>query len=236
MKRSPVASLLGLVFLVGSSGVAIAKDEDSPVPVQQASYHVRLFWNDYVTVLRIFIPPQRVTNYHIHDHDLITVVVEEHPSEAFSQKLGAESGKPRGAVLGQVDYNSYFTRPVTHRTHNPGSIPIHVVGVQLNGEKPYGFSPESRDDKTYPVLVDNDRSRIWRLSLKPGDSAAAFTQAAPGVRVIVHGGEITETEPGKTPRAKMLRVGDVFWQEPGATREVKNIGTSLVEYVEVELK
>jgi quercetin dioxygenase-like cupin family protein len=222
-------------MLIASTAVLGAED-DTPVPVVGASYHVPLFKNDYVTVLRIFIPSRRVTNYHIHDHDLITVVVEEHPPEAFSQKLGAESGKPRGAVLGQVDYNPYSTRPVTHRTHNPGTLPIHVVGVQLNGGTPYGFAPESRDAGSYPVLVDNERARVWRLSLAPGLSAPSFSQTAPGVRVVVHGGEITETSPGQKPRSMWLRVGEVLWEEPGATRAVRNIGTTPVEFVEIELK
>jgi mannose-6-phosphate isomerase-like protein (cupin superfamily) len=235
MRNVLAACTLFCIFGFGSA-TSIAVEEEAPVPVQNASYHVPLFKNEYVTVLRIFIPSQRVTNYHVHDHDLITVVVEEHPPEAFSQKLGAESGKPRGAVLGQVDYNPYLTRPVTHRTHNPGSIPVHVLGVQLNGEKPYGFSPESRDSNAYAQLVDNDRARVWRLSLKPGQSAPAFSQTAPGVRVVVHGGEITETAPGHNPRAMMLRVGDAFWQDSGATRSVQNIGTTPVEFVEIELK
>jgi quercetin dioxygenase-like cupin family protein len=225
-----------LVFLVIGLNAGYAAAEDAPVPVQSASYHVPMFRNEYITVLRIFIPSHRVTNYHVHDHDLVTVVVEEHPPEAYSQKLGADSGHPRGAVLGQVDYNPYSTRPVTHRTLNPGTIPVHVVGVQLNGDKPYGFTPETRDTASYTQLFDNERARAWRLTLPPGKAAPAITQAAPGVRVIVHGGEIAESVPGKGDRAMMLRLGDVFWQEPGATRAVRNIGDTPVELVEIELK
>src|ERR1700730_11058143 len=92
-----------IIGLLATPPIALAADEaDAPVPVQSASYHVPLFRNEYVTFLRVYIPAHRETNYHIHNHDLITVVVEEHPPEAYSQKLGADSGHPRGAVLGQV--------------------------------------------------------------------------------------------------------------------------------------
>jgi hypothetical protein len=33
-----------------------------------------------------------------------------------------------------------------------------------------------------------------------------------------------------------LRLGDFYWQEPGAARTVRNIGTTRVELVEFELK
>jgi hypothetical protein len=34
----------------------------------------------------------------------------------------------------------------------------------------------------------------------------------------------------------MLRLGDFYWQAPGATRTVRNIGASKVELVEIEFK
>jgi quercetin dioxygenase-like cupin family protein len=216
--------------------VMAADQEDVPVPVQSASYHVPLFRNEYVTLLRVYIPAHRTTNYHIHDHDLITVVVEEHPEKSHSQRLGAEPNVPRGAKLGMVDYNAYFTRPVTHRTINPDEIPVHVAGVMMNSEKAYGFTPKARDPASYTQLFDNERARGWRLVLAPGQTAPPITQAAPGVRIIVHGGEIAEIVPGLRDRAMMLRLGDFYWQEPGATRAVRNIGDTPVEYVEIELK
>ena len=226
-----------LIGLLAVAPIALgANADDTPVPVQFASYHVPLFRNDYATLLRIYIPGHRETNYHIHDHDLITVVVEEHPEHSYSQKLGTDSGRPRGAKLGQVDYNPYFAHPVTHRTINPDTIPVHVAGVQLNSEKPYGFTPEVRDVAGYTQLIDNERIRAWRLTLAPGQTAAAITQTAPGVRIIVHGGEISELVPSKRDRSMMLRIGDFLWQEPGMTRAVRNIGDTPIEFVEIELK
>jgi hypothetical protein len=33
-----------------------------------------------------------------------------------------------------------------------------------------------------------------------------------------------------------LRLGDFYWQEPGVTRTVRNIGTTRIQLVEIELK
>ena len=72
--------------------------------------------------------------------------------------------------------------------------------------------------------------------LEPGQSAPAITQSAPGVRVIIEGGEIVESVPGKPERAKAPRSGEFFWQDAGVTRAVRNVGSTRIEIVELELK
>ena len=56
------------------------------------------------------------------------------------------------------------------------------------------------------------------------------------MRVVVAGGRIAEMSPEGRERDKMLIKRDFFWQDPGETRAVRNIGTSRVEIVEFELK
>ena len=70
----------------------------------------------------------------------------------------------------------------------------------------------------------------------PGQTAGAITQKAPGLRVVVDGGEIAEVIQGEPDRGQMLRLGDFYWQEPGATRAVRNIGATRINVVEIEIK
>ena len=93
-----------------------------------------------------------------------------------------------------------------------------------------------REGPGYAQILDNERVRAWRSMLEPGQTATAITQKAPGLRVIIDGGEIAESVPGEPDRGMMLRLGDFYWQEPGATRAVRNIGSTRVELVEFELK
>jgi len=86
------------------------------------------------------------------------------------------------------------------------------------------------------VILDNERVRVWRLALEPGQAAPAVTQTAPGVRVVIDGGELVESVPGKPDRAKAPRSGEFFWQDAGQTRAVRNVGTTRIELVELELK
>ena len=76
--------------------------------------------------------------------------------------------------------------------------------------------------------------RGWRLVLEPGQSAAAITQTAPGIRIVLDGGELVESVPGHADRGWMLGSGEFYWQEPGVTRGLRNIGTTRI--VEFEIK
>ena len=92
------------------------------------------------------------------------------------------------------------------------------------------------DSAAYTQIMDNERVRGWRLVLAPGQSTSAISQSAPGLRIVIDGGEIVENVPGQPDRSMWLRTGEFFWQDAGITRAVRNAGTSRVELVEFELK
>jgi hypothetical protein len=164
-------------------------------------------------------------------------VVEDYPPEAYSQPLGGPPGQPRRPARGEVSYVSYFNQPpVTHQAVNPGTLPMRQICAELNRDKPYGFTPQARDVAGYTQKLDNDRVRAWTLMLAPGQTAPAITQQAPGMRVVVQGGDIAEIVPGKGDRGMWLRTGNFYWQDAGATRAVRNVGTTTVEIVEFEVK
>ncbi len=215
-----------------------ATQETAPpvIPVDQSSYHVPSFRNEYLTVLRVYIPGKRTTDYHTHSHDQLCVVVEDYPPEAYSQPLGGPPGQPRGAARGEASFIAYFNKHYTHRALNPGALPRHSVCTELVGPKPFGFTAATRNVPGYTQLIDNERMRVWRVILEPGQSVPAITQGAPGMRIVVKGGEIAEVLPDRRERSMMLGLGEFYWQETGATRALRNIGTTTVELVEFELR
>ena len=56
------------------------------------------------------------------------------------------------------------------------------------------------------------------------------------MRVVVDGGELVEIVPGAPDRAMAPRHGEIYWQEAGTTRAVRNVGTTRIDLVELELK
>jgi hypothetical protein len=221
-----------LIFALAAP--VVLAQEAPPVAVDKASYHVPAFRNELVAVTNVYIPPGRQAGYHIHSLDQLSVVVED--ADQAGQELGGQPYPPRRTPRGNVGYTAFSKKPMTHRVHNQGSTPFHNVVTSILYPTPGRFTAGSRDEApAYKQVIDNERIRVWRLILEPGEAAAEIIQKAPGLRIVVNGGEIVEIVPGQPEQAMSFKLGEFYWKEPG-TRAVKNVGTTRVELVEYELK
>jgi len=200
--------------------------------VENTSYHVPAFDNYLVTVLNVYIPPHRESGYHLHSIDSIGILISD--TERTSQVLGAEPTvtAPRGR--GSVSFTGYASNHLIHNVAVTGDSPFHNIVLELN-EPARGFRVGARG-QGYTQIFDNERVRAWRLVLEPGETAPVITQSAPGMRVVIEGGELVELVPDSYERAMAPRSGEFFWQDAGGTRAVRNVGTTRIELIELELK
>ncbi|HEX5280716.1 MAG TPA: hypothetical protein VFW28_11625, partial [Micropepsaceae bacterium] len=144
---------------------------------------------------------------------------------------------PQRGQPGRASYADYRNESKTHKAVNVGTTVFHNISFIFNSPTPWHFTPGTRDGKAgYTQIMDNERVRGWRLVLEPGQSAGEITQGAPGIRVVVQGGDIVERVPGRPDRPMQPHTGEFFWQDAPVSREVRNIGTTRVELVEFELK
>jgi hypothetical protein len=216
---------------------AMAQNEERGVPIEKASYHLPVFRNEYVTLLNVYVPPQRNTGYHTHSGDSVSVNIED--ADMTNQDLGQQQpGPAQRGQRGRATFTAYSKQgPRTHKASNVGATPFHNVSFIFTYAQPGRFMPSSRADVSgYAQIMDNERVRGWRLVLEPGQSVAAITQQAPGIRIVVGGGELVESVPGQPERGMSPKAGEFYWQEPGVTRAVRNSGTTRLEVVEFELK
>jgi len=214
----------------------LAQTVEAPVvvPVKKAPFHLPVFSNQLVSLLNVTIPPGRTSGYHRHETDGVFVIVEA--ARTKSQVLGAELVDGHLAA-GTVLYVGYTGAPGTHQVTNVDATPYHVVGFEIIYPEPGRFSPSTRSEApVYKSVLDNERVRGWRLVLEPGQSASTITTKAPGIRVVMRGGDLVEIEPGQPDRGMSLKVADFMWQEANVTRAVRNAGTSPIELLEFELK
>lgn len=230
MARRLLCSLLVLTY---ASLAAAQNGTPTVVPVEAAPYHVPVFSNELVTVLNVLIPSQRSSGYHRHSLDTIAVLMSD--SARTNQTLGAEPIPSQARPRGTVSFTPYARDPLVHSGTVQGESPFHNIVVELLYPSAGRFSPGMRG-QGYTQELDNERVRAWRLVLEPGQAAPAITQGAPGVRVVVEGGELVESVPGAPDRAMAPRHGELYWQEAGTTRAVRNVGSTRIELVELELK
>jgi len=222
------------------SQAVLAEDKEKAVPIEKAPFHLPVFKNEYVTVLKIDVPPHRNTGFHTHTTDSVSVNIEA--ADMANELPGEKQTPPQHSKRGQANFTAYSKQPPrTHKASNLGETPFHNVSLLFNQPQPGRFTPSSRAGVAgYTQIMDNERVRGWRLVLDPGQTAGVFTQTAPGVRIVLDGGEIAEIVPGQPERGMNLRLGEFYWQDPGAasgiTRAVRNTGTTRLEYIEFELK
>ena len=170
---------------------AAAQVEHPPVPVEKAAYHWPVFSNEHVMVLRVYFPPGQRLEL-------------PHPLARSDQRAGRGrrergSGAGRGAdparpgTKGQVSFTAYSKKTFIHKSTNTAATPYQNIVIALLKPKPAGLAPAARPEG-YTQVFDNERARGWKLALEPGQSVGPITQSAPGLRVIIDGGEIAEFE------------------------------------------
>jgi len=233
---SVAASALAFVCLLAPAFAQVeGATETAAVPIEKAPFHLPVFKNEYVTLLKIDVPPHRNTGFHTHTADSVSVNVED--ADMANQLPGEKQTPPQHSKRGQANFAAYSKAPPrTHKASNMGETPFHNVSFIFNYAQPGRFTPSTRAANGYTQIMDNERVRGWRLVLAPGETAGAITQTAPGLRIVLDGGEIAELVPGQPERGMNLRMGEFYWQDPGTTRAVRNTGTARLELVEFELK
>ena len=233
MNRYACAVVTGLLLV---SSAAARADDERPVPILQAPYHLPVFRNEYITLLDVNVPPGKTTGYHIHTGDSVSVNIGA--ADMTNQDFGSDKvSAPQRGQPGRASYADYRKESKTHKAVNVGTTTFHNISFIFNSPTPLHFTPGTRDGKAgYTEIMDNERVRGWRLVLEPGQTAGEITQSAPGIRIVVQGGDIMERVPGRPDRPMQPHTGEFFWQDAPITREVRNIGTTRVELVEFELK
>jgi hypothetical protein len=214
---------------------AIAQVAEEVVPVSLESRHHERFKNEYLRVIKVIIDPGDATLFHTHELDL-----------AFAVIRGAEiknevPNNPEAAIIrldtGAARYSNYQGKPYIHRVTNRSSEPYWLIAFEIELPEPGKFGTSDRSGApAYVSELDNNRLRIWRLKLGPGQSAPPIVKSGPGLRVLLSGDQVTETVVDAPARDLPIRRGGFEWQPPGPRHAVKNTGQSPLELVEFELK
>ena len=224
-----------VVCLLAPIHPMLAQDEGKPVPVEKAAYHWPIFSNDYIMMLRVYMRPGKGSNFHIHSIDQISILVEAGANEG--QVFGkAEKIPAKAGTRGSVGFTPFSKKTFIHRSTNTADGPFNNLVIALLKPAPAASRRRRATFRATGSCSTTSACARWRLQLQPGETAGPITQTAPGLRVIIDGDELVEIIKGEMDRPLALRSGDFYWQEPGATRAIRNSGTTAINLVEFELK
>jgi quercetin dioxygenase-like cupin family protein len=185
------------------------------------------FENAYVRVFDVTVPPRDQTLFHLHANDYVFVTLGD--AQLKSQVLGGPE-----TDLPLKDGEVRFAKgPLTHRVTNVGSRPFHNVTVEiLSSPGVRGDAPSPVPVPGHTVVLENDRVRVERLVLEPGQTTGMHTHTLSGLGIAVSPGTVVMTQAGQA-RTVHFNPGDFEWHGP-TVHSLTNAGQSRFEAVEIE--
>jgi quercetin dioxygenase-like cupin family protein len=89
------------------------------------------------------------------------------------------------------------------------------------------------------LLLENDRVRVWSLTLEPGQSTPVHTHQLDEIVICLESGRIRIIKPGPEVEGETIqpKFGDVFMPKvKGVTHVLTNAGETRYRQISIELK
>jgi len=193
-------------FAVFTLTLSALAQQPAAIPVDQEPHHRVIFKNDFVRVIDATFPAGYVTLNHAHDVDNVAVTIS--------------TGREGTASPGTVGRAGFTRGGYAHTVTNSGPAIMRFIAVEiLKSDRP--GSPTARLEG-HALETENDRTRIYRVKLAPGESMPSHTHAAGWIEVTVTGGS---------------GPGSVVWHAAGSASPLRVVaGSAPLEIVEIEPK
>ena len=224
------SNIVGVVICLFALVISLAAQ--TAVPIEKEPMHRLKFENKFVRLFDILIPAGKTTIFHTHVYDGVGVRISN--AEMLEEFAGGEK-KKFVAKRGVATFGS--GPPFSHMVLNTGTSDFRNIFIELLPQK------ESASTSVLPalsdghvILIDNPRVRVNRLVLKPGESSKLHVHTRNGLGIIVYDANVEIANQGALAKAINVKAGDFVWQTAGTTHLIKNIGSSIFEAIDIELK
>jgi quercetin dioxygenase-like cupin family protein len=209
-------------------GLPQSNSPQNPVEISGEPRHHPKFENEYVRIWDVTVPAGDTTLWHAHRND--NVVVSFSDVRLHIETLG------RDPVEGPWKFGEVrFTKATyIHRAMNVGTTTFHNFTIELL--KAPGGANLTKEAGREPVL-ENERVRVFRVTLEPGQSTPMHTHEVPLLAVALTAGDLEFTTKGKEKPDRVSRpLGDITWRPGAVTHAVKNVGKTRYEGLDIEFK
>jgi quercetin dioxygenase-like cupin family protein len=208
----------------------LSTNAQSPVPVTNEPRHHLKFENEYVRVFDVFVPAGDSTLFHTHSNDYVYVTIGD-----ANLKAEVMGSSPVDLILKNGE--TRFTKgPVTHRVINPFILRFRNITVEiLRSPGPRG-KPTPDTSPGHSIVLENDRVRVERLILEPGQSTNVHTHNLSALSVFLASAKVVMASQGQKPQEIEYKPGDFRWRNAPVTHSIKNTGSTRFEAVGIDLK
>jgi hypothetical protein len=255
--------LFGAVIVSAGTAAGALQAQDAPrlpdppgqdrvVPVYEEPRHRQVFRSGPTRILELIVLPGDTSLFHSHEDPVAYVNLSS--STMRTQELGKEwsGGGGRGGARGRgaaptapaasptaapapavrvSSTTSYAQTPATHRIANVGTGTVHALVVVNQTKGTDATTPKDAGFEGTPELTNN-WFRVYRFALPPGQSG---THSHKTPAFLAQSSEGTAVTQGTRLRAHN-QVGDWAFFDAGTAHEMRNTGTTSVEFVEIEVR
>jgi quercetin dioxygenase-like cupin family protein len=226
--------LISLILLLAFAAASLSQSSSSQSPVDLSGEprHHPKFENEFVRVWDVTVPVGDATLWHIHRNDNVVVTLGD--ASLRIETVGAATAEVQWK-FGEVRFSK---ATYVHRAMNMGMTPFHNMTIEIL-KSPLGSQEPAKlkEPITRAPVLENERVRVYRVTLEPGQATTMHTHLLSGLGVAITAGEIEITTEGKDkPDRVSLPAADVRWRGGPVTHSIKNVGKTRLEVVDIELK
>jgi quercetin dioxygenase-like cupin family protein len=192
----------------------------------EAKHHLVLS-NEWVRVFDVTVPAHDSTLYHVHPNDYVYVTFGDVQLKA--QPLGGPA-----TDLALKDGEVRFTKaPISHRVVNPSAAAFHNLTIEMLKSSGVPLAATTAG----PIVLENDRVRVERIVLAPGQSTVRHEHRGPELEVAVHAATLDVSEGSSNAKRRVTyKTAGYKWYGAARTHTLTNAGASPVEIVEIDWK
>lgn len=97
-------------------------------------------------------------------------------------------------------------------------------------------APEATREAVRRTLLENDEVLAVATTYPPGAGVPLHTHRFPSIVCIIDGGTLQTTTPEGVVETYELRQGETLWSDTASTHSARNVGTTTLRLVEIEVK
>ncbi|MFN8060466.1 MAG: hypothetical protein U0Q12_15030 [Vicinamibacterales bacterium] len=172
---------LSVLLTFGAQAVPRHLDP-AAVPVDREPQHALRFTNGFVRILEAVLPPGYTTLEHAHMADSVFVTIA--PGDPPTS--GADAPKAPGERDPRLGRAVFAAGGYSHVARNQGRTEMRIMDVEiLKAESGGAPAPSGRG---HALELENERVRVYRVTLGPHESLTAHAHDAGRLAVVVSGG------------------------------------------------
>lgn len=211
--------------------VVLSLPLQTPVMVLKEPRHHVKFENKYVRVIDASVPVGDATLFHTHPLDNVPVAVS---GGKLKTELSGQEGTFSTLATGAV---SFAKATYTHRITNVGDTHVRFIDAEVLAQVGNSSDTPPLDKITGTSLVlDNERVRVYRLVLEPGEATEPHDHKLHRLSVVVTKGKAAVESGYRKTQIVQMEPGDFRWHVPEKNHSIKNVGARRIEIVDIEWK